>query len=62
MNYQEIIDTYIKMGLDTQEERNKFLQWYPITINQNNNLVFIVESPNSETVKEGGECPVGTKS
>ncbi len=62
MNYQEILNTYTKMGLGTQEERNQFLQWYPETITQNNKLVFIVESPNSKTVKEGGECPVGTKS
>jgi hypothetical protein len=52
MDYQEIIKTYIKMGLGTQAERNQFLQWYPEIITQNSNLVFIVESPNSETIKE----------
>lgn len=52
MTYQEILNTYKKMGLGTQEERNQFLQWSPDTNTQNSNLVFIVESPNSETVKE----------
>ncbi|MFH1898049.1 MAG: hypothetical protein ABH886_07395 [Candidatus Desantisbacteria bacterium] len=56
MIYQEIINTYKKMGIGTQEERNQFLQWYPETITQNNNLVFIIESPNSETVKEGNNA------
>ena len=52
MNIQEILDTYKKIGIGTQEERNHFLQWSQDTNKQNTNLVFIVESPNSETVKE----------
>jgi len=52
MTNQEILNTYKKMGLGTQEERNQFLQWSPETNTQNNNFVFIIESPNSETLKE----------
>lgn len=62
MIYQEIIDIYKKMGIGTQEERNRFLQWYPNVNIQNNNRMFIIESPNSETVKGSEKCPVGTKS
>ena len=52
MIYQEIVNTYKKMGLGTQEERNQFLEWFPDTNTQNANLVFIIESPNSDSVKE----------
>ncbi len=52
MTNQEILNTYKKMGLGTQEERNQFLRWSPDVTTQNNNLVFIIESPNSETVEE----------
>lgn len=63
MIYQEIINTYKKMGLGTQEERNQFLQWFPDTDaqTQNTKLVFIVETPNSDAIMEE-KCPVGTKS
>ena len=47
MTYQNIVDTYLKMGLGTQEERNQFLQWCPETTPQNNKFVFIIEAPNS---------------
>ena len=30
MTNQEILNTYKKMGLGTQEERNQFLQWTPV--------------------------------
>jgi len=61
MVYREIINTYKKMGLGTQEERNQFLQWFPDTDTQNINLVFIIEAPNSDAKMEE-KCPVGTKS
>lgn len=52
MNIKEILDTYKKLGIGTQEERNNFLRWsYKQNIDKNN-LIFIVESPNSETAKE----------
>jgi len=60
MVYQDIINTYKKMGLGTQEERNQFLQWFPDTDAQNTNLVFIIETPNSDAIMEE-KCPVGTK-
>lgn len=52
MVYQDIIKTYKKMGLGTQEERNQFLQWFPDTDAQNTNLVFIIEAPNSDAIME----------
>lgn len=61
MDYKEILETYRKMGLGTQEERNQFLQWCPDSNLQNNNLVFIIESTNSDAIMEE-KCPVGTKS
>lgn len=52
MTNQEILNTYKEMGLGTQEERNQFLRWSPDVTTQSENLVFIIESPNSETSKE----------
>lgn len=52
MDLRKILDTYKKMGIGTQEERNNFLQWSLDQNNNKNNLIFIVESPNSETLKE----------
>jgi hypothetical protein len=52
MTYQEILKTYKKMGIGTQELRNQLLQWSTETNNENGHLVFIIESPNSKTLKE----------
>lgn len=52
MTNQEILSTYKKMGLGSQEERNQFLQWSPEINAENNNFVFIIETPYSETITE----------
>ena len=62
MTYQGILDTYKKMGLGTQEERNLFLQWSPEITTQTNRLVFIIESPNSETFKEDKDAQLAPNS
>jgi hypothetical protein len=55
MVYQEIINTYKKMGLGTQEERNQFMQWFQEINIQNTNLVFIIETPNSKEFNDNNK-------
>jgi len=62
MKYQEIVDTYKKMGIGTQEERNSFLNWSREEESQRDSFVFIIESPNSDTVKEDKDAQLAPNS
>lgn len=50
MTEQEILNIYKKMGLGTQEERDRLSRWFPIE-SQQKNPAFISESPNTKIEK-----------
>jgi len=54
MTQEEILDVYKKMGIGTEEERNKFLQWMPQ--NKENGFIFIINSPNSVNIEENNNA------
>jgi len=52
-NIEEIVEIYQKMGIGTQEERNKFLQWSNNSRNNEYEQIFIINSPNSDLINDG---------
>jgi hypothetical protein len=48
MKINEINEVYRKMGIGSQEERDRFLKWSPEMNSIQAQQTFIIESPNSE--------------
>jgi hypothetical protein len=53
MTEEKIMQIYQKMGLGTQEERNKLLRWAPSAQRPDENIqTFIIETPNTNSNEE----------
>lgn len=53
MTEKKIMQIYQKMGLGTQEERNKLLRWAPSAQRLDENIqTFIIETPNTNSNEE----------
>jgi hypothetical protein len=52
VTFQDILKTYEQMGIGTQEERDRFLEWNIEQEKDTSRQIFIVELPNSITHKD----------
>ena len=52
MKNELILETYRKLGIGTQIDREKFLKWYPEPNKLNEKQFFIIETPNSVSEME----------
>lgn len=48
MTFQEILHTYEQLGIGTQEERDRFLDWSNEKEKDPSHQIFILELPNSD--------------